>query len=250
MCVINHVLFQVEPMLMEIQENTLILWNKRNKDRYGKWKKETSKRTEETQKTKQVVGFEPEVVARVNRCQSFSSLIQIRNARVYNGTWGKCFPSQNRRDKDPVICHLTGRVAQRESTAFTRQGSLVQSQSRPPFYSLYYSSLAWFLTSDALCPLPFGTNLAHGGIMATIRKRGNRYHVQIRRRGQSITRTFDRLATAMDSEDWRGYWEASIYRRQWIRENHSFRTPRPLRKEDQLLLQRDNQTVTLINLHY
>jgi len=32
--------------------------------------------------------------------------------------------------------------------------------------------------------------------MATIRKRGNRYHVQIRRRGQSITRTFDRLATA------------------------------------------------------
>ena len=29
--------------------------------------------------------------------------------------------------------HLTGRVAQRESTAFTRQGSLVQSQSRPPF---------------------------------------------------------------------------------------------------------------------
>ena len=32
--------------------------------------------------------------------------------------------------------------------------------------------------------------------MATIRKRGNLYHVQIRRRGQSITRTFDRLATA------------------------------------------------------
>ena len=32
--------------------------------------------------------------------------------------------------------------------------------------------------------------------MATIRKRGNRYHVQIRRRGQSITRIFDRLATA------------------------------------------------------
>jgi hypothetical protein len=32
--------------------------------------------------------------------------------------------------------------------------------------------------------------------MTTIRKRGNRYHVQIRRRGQSITRTFDRLATA------------------------------------------------------
>ena len=32
--------------------------------------------------------------------------------------------------------------------------------------------------------------------MATIRKRGNRYHVQIRRCGQSITRTFDRLATA------------------------------------------------------
>ena len=32
--------------------------------------------------------------------------------------------------------------------------------------------------------------------MTTIRKRGNRYHVLIRRRGQSITRTFDRLATA------------------------------------------------------
>ena len=32
--------------------------------------------------------------------------------------------------------------------------------------------------------------------MATIRKRNNHYHVQIRRRGQSITRTFDRLATA------------------------------------------------------
>ena len=32
--------------------------------------------------------------------------------------------------------------------------------------------------------------------MATIRKRGNCYHVQIRRRGQSITRTVDRLATA------------------------------------------------------
>jgi len=32
--------------------------------------------------------------------------------------------------------------------------------------------------------------------MATIRKRGNRYHVQVRRRGQTVTRTFDRLATA------------------------------------------------------
>ena len=31
---------------------------------------------------------------------------------------------------------LDGRVAQRESTAFTRQGSLVQSQSRPPFASM------------------------------------------------------------------------------------------------------------------
>ena len=32
--------------------------------------------------------------------------------------------------------------------------------------------------------------------MANIRKRGNRYHLQIRQRGQLITRTFGRLATA------------------------------------------------------
>ncbi|VVT11193.1 hypothetical protein HOE425_330512 [Hoeflea sp. EC-HK425] len=33
-----------------------------------------------------------------------------------------------------------GRVAQRESTAFTRQGSQVQSLSRPPFIFCYLAS--------------------------------------------------------------------------------------------------------------
>ena len=45
--------------------------------------------------------------------------------------------------------------------------------------------------------------------MATIRKRGNRYHVQIRRRGQSITRSFDRLATA---KSWIPKFEGDIER--------------------------------------
>jgi len=83
-----------------------------------------------------------------------------------------------------------------ESTAFGRQGPEVQILSPRPLNSLLFAVLARLHASDALCLLPFGTNLAQGGIMATIRKRGNRYHVQIRRRGQSITRTFDRLATA------------------------------------------------------
>ena len=50
--------------------------------------------------------------------------------------------------------------------------------------------------------------------MATIRKRGNRYHLQIRRRGQSITRIFDRLATA---KSWIPKIEGDI-------ERHLFRT--------------------------
>ena len=36
--------------------------------------------------------------------------------------------------------------------------------------------------------LPFGTNLAHERVIATIRKRGNRYHVQVRRAGRSRLR--------------------------------------------------------------
>ena len=35
-----------------------------------------------------------------------------------------------------LIGGAVGRVAQRESTAFTRQGSQVQSLSRPPFFHL------------------------------------------------------------------------------------------------------------------
>ena len=83
-----------------------------------------------------------------------------------------------------------------ESTAFGRQGPEVQILSPRPFTSPISVVLACLHASDALCLLRIGTNLAHGGIMATIRKRGNCYHVQIRRRGQSITRTVDRLATA------------------------------------------------------
>ena len=37
-----------------------------------------------------------------------------------------------------------GRVAQRESTVFTRQGSLVQSQPRPPFVSMTYRMVIQF----------------------------------------------------------------------------------------------------------
>ena len=38
----------------------------------------------------------------------------------------------------------TGRVAQRESTAFTRQGSLVQSQPRPPVLAPYLQRVTGF----------------------------------------------------------------------------------------------------------
>ena len=57
--------------------------------------------------------------------------------------------------------------------------------------------------------------------MATIRKRGNRYHVQIRRRGQSITRTFDRLATA---KSWIPKIEGDIERHLYIESSGSERT--------------------------
>ena len=98
------------------------------------------------------------------------------------------------RDRSAYVVDLL--LAPVESTAFGRQGPEVQILSPRPFTSLLSAVLACLHASDALCLLPFGTNLAHGGIMATIRKRGNRYHVQVRRHGQSITRTFDRLATA------------------------------------------------------
>ena len=57
--------------------------------------------------------------------------------------------------------------------------------------------------------------------MATIRKRGNRYHVQIRRRGQSITRTFDRLATA---KSWIPKIEGDIERHLYIENSGLERT--------------------------
>ena len=57
--------------------------------------------------------------------------------------------------------------------------------------------------------------------MATIRKRGNRYHVQIRRRGQSITRTFDRLATA---KSWIPKIEGDIERHLYIESSGTERT--------------------------
>jgi integrase len=57
--------------------------------------------------------------------------------------------------------------------------------------------------------------------MATIRKRGNRYHVQIRRRGQSITKTFDRLATA---KSWIPKIEGDIERHLYIENSGLERT--------------------------
>ena len=57
--------------------------------------------------------------------------------------------------------------------------------------------------------------------MATIRKRGNRYHVQIRRRGQSITRTFDRLATA---KSWIPKIEGDIERQLYVDTSGTERT--------------------------
>ncbi len=57
--------------------------------------------------------------------------------------------------------------------------------------------------------------------MATIRKRGNRYHVQIRRRGQSITRTFGRLATA---KSWIPKIEGDIERQLYVDTSGTERT--------------------------
>ena len=57
--------------------------------------------------------------------------------------------------------------------------------------------------------------------MATIRRRGNRYHVQIRRRGQSITRTFDRLATA---KSWIPKIEGDIERQLYVDTSGTERT--------------------------
>ena len=57
--------------------------------------------------------------------------------------------------------------------------------------------------------------------MATIRKRNNRYHVQIRRRGQSITRTFDRLATA---KSWIPKIEGDIERQLYVDTSGTERT--------------------------
>ena len=84
------------------------------------------------------------------------------------------------RDRCAYVVDLL--LAPVESTAFGRQGPEVQILSPRPFNSPISVVLACLHASDALCLLPFGTNLAHGGIMATIKKRGNRYHVQIRRR--------------------------------------------------------------------
>ena len=39
--------------------------------------------------------------------------------------------------------HTDGRLAQRESTAFTRQGSLVQSQYRPPINPLFIKAYSY-----------------------------------------------------------------------------------------------------------
>ena len=57
--------------------------------------------------------------------------------------------------------------------------------------------------------------------MATIRKRNNRYHVQIRRRGQSITRTFGRLATA---KSWIPKIEGDIERQLYVDTSGTERT--------------------------
>jgi len=91
----------------------------------------------------------------------------------------------------------------------------------PTIYSLLSAVLACLHASDALCLLRIGTNLAHGGIMATIRKRGNRYHVQIRRRGHSFTRTFDRLATA---KSWIPKIEGEIERQLYVDTSGTERT--------------------------
>ena len=87
-----------------------------------------------------------------------------------------------------------------------------------PFIS---AVLACLHASDALYLLPFGTNLTHGGIMSTIRKRENRYHVQVRRRGQTVTRTFDRLATA---KSWIPKIEGDIERQLYVDTSGTERT--------------------------
>ena len=81
-------------------------------------------------------------------------------------------------------------------TAFGRQGPEVQILSPRPLNFLLSGVLARLHASDALCLLPIGTNLCTARHYGYHQKEGHRYHVQIRRRGQSITRTLDRLATA------------------------------------------------------
>ena len=93
-------------------------------------KEKASQRTKEAKNTSS--GFKLWSPIRSRRW-SVNGSPQIRNAGVYTEPEWIFVSSHIWRHKHTVIRHLTGRVAQRESTAFTRQGSLVQSQSRPPF---------------------------------------------------------------------------------------------------------------------
>jgi len=97
---------------------------------------------------------------------------------------------------------MEGRVAQRESTAFTRQGSQVQSLSRPPFSWLENSDLADQSEARNLPTIDLAHVWHSAGaiVVATFRKRGNRWQVQVRRRDHpSITKTF---ANRSDAERW------------------------------------------------
>ena len=95
-----------------------------------------------------------------------------------------------------------GRVAQRESTAFTRQGSQVQSLSRPPCYSteIVVAFAFWAHSRTLRFQLLSHSGHSKGLIMATIRKRNDRWQVQVRRQGFApVARSF-RLRT--DAQEW------------------------------------------------
>ncbi len=68
-------------------------------------------------------------------------------------------PSEANNNKEILyfIIFCSGRLAQRESAAFTRQRSLVQSQYRPPFSTQVKSDFAWLTveySSNFLPELP------------------------------------------------------------------------------------------------
>ena len=63
----------------------------------------------------------------------------------------------NIKKNEYFIIFCSGRLAQRESAAFTRQRSLVQSQYRPPFSTQVKSDFAWLTveySSNFLPELP------------------------------------------------------------------------------------------------